>query len=318
MATIITDAGSERELRTVTTLGRHKGSDFVLTGDDVSREHAKITWDSKRGVWELADLESRNGTQINGLAAAPRAPVRLKAGDKIYFGSPACRWTLKTAAPPRAFICLGERDVLLETFHGFPIDRDPAVAPIATLNLDAEGRWVLHHERGAETDEVILGDRERFGIEGEGVWEIHLPDELPPTQPKRRAFRDYRLDVSASTDLESAFIATVTDKHTLECVDLGFGPAAGAVLYWLGKASTKAPDTIGDHEGCLTVPALCRELGVDSNALNVRVHRIRDGFSRVGFENPRSVIDRQKGRRKGGGRLRILPELSVETHQMTE
>ncbi len=62
-------------------LGR--SSEALPLGDQaVSRRHAELTPD--RGEWFLRDLESQNGTLVNGNAITER--VRLRAGDKISIG----------------------------------------------------------------------------------------------------------------------------------------------------------------------------------------------------------------------------------------
>lgn len=54
-----------------------------LTDRTVSRHHAQIQPDN--GTWTLIDLDSANGTYVNGVRV--RAPVRLKHGDQIKLGS---------------------------------------------------------------------------------------------------------------------------------------------------------------------------------------------------------------------------------------
>lgn len=62
-------------------LGR--SSEALPLGDQaVSRRHAELTPD--RGEWWLRDLESQNGTLVNGKAIEDR--VRLRAGDTITVG----------------------------------------------------------------------------------------------------------------------------------------------------------------------------------------------------------------------------------------
>lgn len=69
------------DLETPVTIGREEDNDIRLNDDRVSRFHAKIQEDAGRVI--LTDLESTNGTRING------HPVRmwvLQIGDQILFG----------------------------------------------------------------------------------------------------------------------------------------------------------------------------------------------------------------------------------------
>ena len=67
---------------TVIVIGR--GSDQVPLHDQtVSRRHAELK--SANGAWLLCDLNSANGTYLNGVRLAQ--PTRLKHGDQIRMGS---------------------------------------------------------------------------------------------------------------------------------------------------------------------------------------------------------------------------------------
>ena len=54
----------------------------------VSRLHAKLV-PTPEGAWTVTDLDSANGTQVNGRDVAPGDPVRLGPGDHIHLGA----WT---------------------------------------------------------------------------------------------------------------------------------------------------------------------------------------------------------------------------------
>lgn len=68
----------------VTTIGRTSGNDFVISGRSVSRRHARLWFDTNSGIWHLEDLQSSNGTMINGTRIY--GAVSLKDGDVINFG----------------------------------------------------------------------------------------------------------------------------------------------------------------------------------------------------------------------------------------
>ena len=66
------------------TIGRDNDNDIVLESLTVSRCHALLLREADELL--LLDLESTNGTLVNGVAARPDAPVRLADGDSIRFG----------------------------------------------------------------------------------------------------------------------------------------------------------------------------------------------------------------------------------------
>lgn len=70
-----------RELPTPVTIGREDGNALRLNDERVSRFHAKIQYDN--GEIILTDLESTNGTRVNGNVVQIR---RLRAGDRIGVG----------------------------------------------------------------------------------------------------------------------------------------------------------------------------------------------------------------------------------------
>ena len=70
-----------RELPTPVTIGREEGNVLRLNDERVSRFHAKVQSDS--GEIILTDLESTNGTRVNGNVVQIR---RLRAGDRVGVG----------------------------------------------------------------------------------------------------------------------------------------------------------------------------------------------------------------------------------------
>ncbi|GAC1400962.1 MAG: hypothetical protein NVS4B12_10340 [Ktedonobacteraceae bacterium] len=73
---------SYRFHQVVTTIGRTNGNDLIIVGRTVSRKHARLWFDA--GRWFLEDLQSANGTLINGMRIVQ--PMVLNDGDVINFG----------------------------------------------------------------------------------------------------------------------------------------------------------------------------------------------------------------------------------------
>ncbi len=70
-----------RELTTPVTIGREEGNLLRLNDERVSRYHAKVQADNSEII--LTDLESTNGTRVNGNVVQIR---RLRPGDRIGVG----------------------------------------------------------------------------------------------------------------------------------------------------------------------------------------------------------------------------------------
>ena len=70
-----------RELQTPVTIGREEGNVLRLNDERVSRFHAKVLFDN--GEIIITDLESTNGTRVNGNVVQIR---RLRPGDRIGVG----------------------------------------------------------------------------------------------------------------------------------------------------------------------------------------------------------------------------------------
>lgn len=70
-------SGGEQEL----ILGRASGCDLVFTLGSVSRRHARLVF--RDGSWVIQDLQSRNGTEVNGVAVGR---CELRPGDHVVLG----------------------------------------------------------------------------------------------------------------------------------------------------------------------------------------------------------------------------------------
>jgi pSer/pThr/pTyr-binding forkhead associated (FHA) protein len=83
----ITEAGRPERtiaLSTTMTIGRDNENDIVIDSITVSRCHAVLLRDDA-GV-RLIDLESTNGTLVNGVPAQPDEPMQLMNGNIIQLG----------------------------------------------------------------------------------------------------------------------------------------------------------------------------------------------------------------------------------------
>jgi pSer/pThr/pTyr-binding forkhead associated (FHA) protein len=78
------------ELTGVTLIGRDSQNDVVLDEAMISRYHAMLLAKPSGSI--LIDLESTNGTLVNGTFVLPDTPVSLRDGDMIGLGRVIARY----------------------------------------------------------------------------------------------------------------------------------------------------------------------------------------------------------------------------------
>jgi hypothetical protein len=71
------------------SVGRARNCDLVMRDPSVSKLHAHFRIGGAK--LELVDIDSQNGTRVNGRALAPHQPAPVGNGDTILFGSVAAK-----------------------------------------------------------------------------------------------------------------------------------------------------------------------------------------------------------------------------------
>src|SRR6185295_6702691 len=103
-----------RELPIPVTIGREEGNVLRLNDERVSRFHAKVQLDDDDYI--LTDLESTNGTRVNGSVVNIR---RLRFGDRVSVG--------------RSILMFGSNDEIAERMA--QIESSPHPVPNASLPM---------------------------------------------------------------------------------------------------------------------------------------------------------------------------------------
>jgi hypothetical protein len=109
-----------RNLPTPVTVGREEGNLLRLNDERVSRFHAKIQYDN--GDIILTDLESTNGTRVNGNVVQIR---RLRHGDRICVG--------------RSLILFGSNEEIAARMATMGLNTKPAAGGAASGSFLGQG-----------------------------------------------------------------------------------------------------------------------------------------------------------------------------------
>jgi adenylate cyclase len=87
--------GMEYELNSEETLiGRNPTTDVTLLDENISREHSIILFEEQSGEYTIEDLQSTNGTKVNGKRIRS---ANLVDDDEIEIGNTRFRFLLKDA-----------------------------------------------------------------------------------------------------------------------------------------------------------------------------------------------------------------------------
>src|SRR3954449_6641578 len=71
-------------IRETLTMGRRESCDICLRFPNVSGMHCELTF--REGYWYVRDLNSTNGTKVNGMRVQPPAEKMLRPDDEVTIG----------------------------------------------------------------------------------------------------------------------------------------------------------------------------------------------------------------------------------------
>jgi pSer/pThr/pTyr-binding forkhead associated (FHA) protein len=140
------------ELQTPVTVGREEGNTVQLNDERVSRYHLKIQEDQDKVV--LTDLESTNGTKVNGEDIQLRI---LRIGDMIMLG--------------RSVLLFGSREQIAQRLAGM-------------RGTDVRGSGTLSQENAAASQKSSSLDFELNFSENPDPQAVYHP-LVPPELPER-------------------------------------------------------------------------------------------------------------------------------------
>jgi pSer/pThr/pTyr-binding forkhead associated (FHA) protein len=86
-------------------IGRHPSMAICIKDCTVARRHCEILWEETNNQFTITDLDSRNGTFVNGTIVEPRQCTPLNTGDEIQCGRTIFQLKKLHTADPNSSAC---------------------------------------------------------------------------------------------------------------------------------------------------------------------------------------------------------------------
>jgi transcriptional regulator with GAF, ATPase, and Fis domain len=221
---------TELDESTGATLGRNRDSTIVLQDRHASRRHARLSF--AKGVWHISDLETTNGTRVDGTPVV--GEVLLCDGQVISIGEVRLRFAARpteeidephliTATPlDSSEPTLFQADELTALFRFMNASLSEATPHgLVTLALQTVLR-----QTGAEMAGFLSLDSDkpelRLVLPAQATVDRNLSHHL--TQKVLREGRCFWLCAAESSSLESD---SLSDFHDAVCVPLQSSPSPG-------------------------------------------------------------------------------------------
>ena len=102
----------------VITVGRAEGASLPVKHSSISRRHAEISY--ANGHYALRDLQSKNGTFVNGERLDKDAVSLLKSGDAVRFGDVSFAFQMREVDPSASMLLTKQNFHLLS--HGVNVE----------------------------------------------------------------------------------------------------------------------------------------------------------------------------------------------------
>lgn len=286
---------------TTVTIGRASTCALRLDASFVSGNHASLRW-TARG-WSIRDLNSRNGTSVDGARLKPGDSTLLTPGARVVFGAAGETWLVQSVDAPtvRATSVDGR---VVEAEQGLLLlpDEDE---PEAQIYEGANGAW--HADLGDQM--LSLKDGASLVVGGK-QWVVSLPEVLPGTiEPVDRPIApgEVAMRFRVSADEEHVEIELIGPDGTVTALA---HRAHSYLLLTLARARLDAADLGPSEQGWVYQDELADMLRLDSNRLYVQIFRARQQFAKAGVSNAADLIER----RRGSGQVRLgLSRVVVES-----
>jgi hypothetical protein len=295
-------SGITHTLLSVHLVGRAEHSDLRIDNRLVSNRHAEFRWSG--AAWELHDLNSSNGTHLDGDRIIGRR--RLQCGMRLAFGDAGDTFEIIDTRAPLPWATRDDQ-VVVEGGGGVLSLPDPDAPEISVIER-GDGRWLIE-ERSGDRRPVENGHEERIGGH---LWTLHLPVITEATWQSgesRLTLRDLLFRFLVGGDGQTIDIEVIRGDTRL------FWPSRAhhRLLLHLAKqrlADQADPMISAAEAGWVAAATVLRDLAItDNNNLYAYIHRVRKKLGEAGVFGAADIIERRFGSgqlRIGGGRLEIV------------
>lgn len=283
-----------------TLVGRSDVCQLRLSSPRVSGVHAELTWDGKR--WTIRDLDSRNGTRLDGRELQPKQRQPMEPGSQVVFGTEDQRFTLIDPSPP-GLVVIDDEGMLWSPRGGLMYLPSDDQGDLMLYERLGEGWWL---ETENETRKLV--DQEQLSADGLH-WRVFLPGLVEGTDETSvvMTVSSIALDFHVSRDEEHVALEL---RQGTRCFALN--PRAHNVLLLnLGRArlaDQQHPELEESEHGWVYVDDLASKLRVDRDRIKLWIHRARREFADAGVYDIAGLVERRRDSdqvRLGIARLRV-------------
>jgi hypothetical protein len=240
----------------------------------------------------VRDLGSTNGTFVNDTAVASGRAVALAVGDLVAFAKYPTT-VQEISAPNPAVLCL-------DTGELHPGDVSLVVVPnasepTASAYLAKGSQWWLDLEGNVSE----LEDGQIFHCDGRN-YRFYAGGKFAPTAQQQSS-------TLRSSELELEFRVSLDEEHVElygRCAGRRFefgSRACNYVLLTLARIrqrDSSDPELPETSHGWIDSLDLVRLLGCNETKLSVDICRLRQVFSKAGFDDASDIIERRRGSRQ--------------------
>lgn len=271
-------------------LGRSSSCDTTLEHHDTSSRHALFYW--AEGHWWVRDLGSTNGTRLDGRRLSAGVPERLSANAQLVLGKSQVV-LLDDGAPLPAAMCVETGE--LHTGEGSVIVIEQAADAAASIYLEHGAKWWL--ETGGSVESLVDGQVFRCGSLSYRFFAASGRVRTVPLSVQALRLANVQLEFRVSLDEEVVELKGSTGDQVID-----FGCRAhNYTLLTLARrrqADAEDPNLPQTSHGWVDAHDLIRQLGSNETRLSVEVTRIRQQFSKAGFDDAADIVERRRGTRQ--------------------
>lgn len=287
------DSGVLSYLSATTLVGRSQRCQLRLNAVTVSAVHAQITWDGRR--WSVRDLNSTNGTTVDGRRLAAGERAQLNPGSVLVFGTAEHRFRVQNVAAPQLMATAAASNAMPVMAKGEMLCLPAPENCELSIFRDRDGQWVAEDAAGLHSLEdqqlVLAGSRQ---------WCISLPDAAASTREHSMrhdvplTLHDYTMVLRTGRDREPIHAELVHEhhRHALE------HRAHHQLLLELVRArlADHAQGTLPEEEqGWVYRDELLGKLGLDLSHLNIWLFRARQQVALLNIPSAGSLFERRAG-----------------------